>query len=181
MESRSNSRSQNETGKAKSAKKIPKVVNYIDKSAKIGRNAKIWHFAYIGPNSTIGNNVKIGSLAHVDYNVRIGNNCRIEGLAYIAPLSLIEDDVFVGPCATLTNDPYPMSKKLVGVKVRASAILCARSVVLAGVTIGTGSIVGMGAVVTRDVPPETVVVGNPARFFCTREDYEKKKSAWESR
>ncbi|HEY7110050.1 MAG TPA: N-acetyltransferase, partial [Nitrososphaeraceae archaeon] len=93
------------------------VINYISKSAKIGNNVKIWHFSYIGDNTQIGNNVSIGSLVHIDYNVRIGNNCRIEGSVYIPPLTIIGNNVFIGPGAAFTNDPYPMSPKMIGVIV----------------------------------------------------------------
>jgi acetyltransferase-like isoleucine patch superfamily enzyme len=161
-----------------SPKQEPKVPNLISPRAKIGKNVRVWNFAYVGPNTTIGDNTKIGSLAHVDYNVTVGRNCKIEGLAYVAPLSTIGDGVFIGPSAVLTNDPYPLSDKMIGVKVEDGAIICAGAVIKAGVTVGRNSVVGMGAIVTKDVPPETVVVGLPAREAYTREDYEKKRATW---
>lgn len=156
------------------------VRNYVDKKAKIGRNVRIWHFAYVGPNTVIGNNVKIGSLAHVDYNVKIGNDCKIEGSAYIPPLTVIGNGVFIGPAATFTNDPYPMSPKMVGSVVEDGAVIGACAVIAPGVTIGKNSVVGMGSVVTRDVPPNMVVMGVPAKVAYNREEYERKKKAWES-
>ena len=115
---------------------------------------RVWNYAYVGPDTRIGENTKIGSLAHVDYDVVIGKNCKIEGLAYIAPLSRIGNNVFIGPSAVLTNDPYPLSEKMVGVKVEDGAMVCAGAVIKAGVKIGKYSVVGMGAVVTKDVPPD---------------------------
>ncbi len=159
-------------------KTVGKVLNLVSSEARLGENVRIWNFAYVGSDTVIGNNTKIGSLAHVDYNVVIGNDCKIEGLAYIAPLSRIGNNVFIGPSAVLTNDPYPLSEKMIGVKVEDGAIICARAVVKAGVTVGKNSVVGMGAVVTKDVPPETVVVGAPARTMYSREEYEKKRSSW---
>ena len=128
----------------------------------------------------IGNNVKIGSLAHVDYDVRVGDNSKIEGLAYIPPLTRIGKNVFIGPGAVITNDPYPMSPKMAGVEIEDGAIIGGRAVIKAGVKVGRNSVVGMGAVVTKDVPPGTVVIGIPARPVYTRKEYDAKKKKWES-
>lgn len=154
------------------------VTNFISKKAKIGKNVKIWHFSYIGDDVEIGDNVKIGSLVHIDYDVKIGDNTKIEGSAYIPPLSRIGDNVFVGPGATLTNDPYPMCDKMVGVTIKDNAVIGARAVIKAGVVIGRNSVVAMGAVVTKDVPENTVVVGVPASVKYSREEYDKKQNKW---
>ncbi|MBA4454782.1 MAG: N-acetyltransferase [Nitrosopumilaceae archaeon] len=154
------------------------VTNFISEKAKIGHNVSIWHFTYIGHDVEIGDNVKIGSLVHIDYNVKIGEDTKIEGSAYIPPLSRIGKEVFIGPAATLTNDPYPMSDKMVGVTIEDGAIIGARAVIKAGVTIGKNSVVAMGAVVTRDVPENVVVMGSPATIRKTREEYNKKQKEW---
>src|SRR6185503_2669866 len=98
------------------------VKNFVASDARIGRNVKIWHFAYVGSKAEIGDNVMIGALTHVDYGVKIGNNTRIEGSVYIPPLTVIGSNVFIGPGAAFTNDPYPMSPKMVGVTVEDGAI-----------------------------------------------------------
>lgn len=157
-----------------------RVPNLVSPKARLGKNVRIWNYAYVGANTRIGDNTKIGSLAHVDYNVVIGSNCKIEGLAYIAPLSRIGNNVFIGPAAILTNDPYPLSDKMVGVTVENGAIICAGSVIKAGVTVGENSVVGMGAIVTKNVPSSAVVLGVPARIVYTREEYEKKRLTWNS-
>ena len=163
------------------AYRAPKgVKNYVDRKAKIGKNVRIWHFAYVGPNTTVGDNVKIGSLAHVDYSVKIGADTKIEGCAYIPPLTVVGRGVFIGPGATFTNDPYPMSPKMVGCTVEDGAIVGARAVVRPGVRIGKNSVVAMGSVVTKDVPADTVVMGVPAKPAYSRKEYDRKKAEWES-
>src|SRR5213594_2130568 len=155
--------------------------NFVSETAKIGKNVKIWHFSYIGNNTKIGDNVSIGSLVHIDYNVKIGDNTRIEGSVYIPPLTTIGKNVFIGPCATFTNDPYPMSPKMIGVVVEDGAIIGGRAVFKPGVRVGKKSVVAMAAVVTRDVPPDTVVMGHPAKPVYSRAEYDRKKKEWESK
>ena len=155
------------------------VVQHIGKNVKLGKNIKLWHFTYVGDNTEIGDDTKIGSLVHIDYGVKIGRRCKIEGNAYIPPLTVIGDDVFIGPGVIFTNDPYPMSPKMVGVKVENGAIVCAGSMLKAGITVGKKAVVGLGSVVTKDVQPETVVFGNPAKPRMTLHEYLGKKKAWE--
>jgi acetyltransferase-like isoleucine patch superfamily enzyme len=124
--------------------------------------------------------VKIGSLAHVDYDVRIGRGSKIEGLAYVPPLSRIGRNVFIGPAAVLTNDPYPPSTKMAGVTIRDGAVIGARAVIRAGVTVGRRSVVAMGAVVTKDVPDGMVVMGVPARVVYSRKEFDIRMKEWES-
>jgi len=154
------------------------VTNFISEKAKIGENVQIWHFTYVGDNTEIGNNVKIGSLAHIDYNVKIGENTKVEAQVFIPPLSRIGKNAFIGPAAVLTNDPYPMCDKMVGVTIEDNAIIGARAVIKAGVTVGKNSVVAMGSVVTRDVPENVVVIGSPATIRYTREQYDKKQKEW---
>ncbi len=154
------------------------INNFVSKKAKIGQNVKIWHFAYVGDDAEIGDDVKIGSLAHIDYDVKIGNGTKIEGQAYIPPLSRIGKNVFVGPAAVLTNDPYPMSGKLIGITVEDNVIIGARAVIRAGITVGKNSVVAMGAIVTKNVPENTVVMGSPAFIRCSRDEYNKKQREW---
>lgn len=156
------------------------VKNYVDKKVKVGKNIRIWHFAYVGPNTVIGDNVKIGSLAHIDYNVKIGSDTKIEGSAYIPPLTVIGNGVFIGPAAVFTNDPYPMSTKMIGTVVEDGALIGARAVIAPGVRIGRNSVVAMGSVVTRDVPPDVVVMGAPAKMAYDRAEYDRRKKTWES-
>ena len=157
-----------------------KVTNFIAPDAELGKNVRIWHFAYVGSRTKIGDNVKIGSLAHVDYDVRIGSGTMVEGSVYIPPMSRIGKNVFIGPAAVLTNDPYPPSKRMIGVTIEDGAVIGARAVIRAGVKVGKGSVVAMGAVVTKDVPPGKVVMGVPARVRYTRKEFDAKMRESES-
>ena len=154
------------------------VTNFISEKAKIGDNVSIWHFSYVGDDTEIGDNVKIGSLVHIDYDVKIGENTKIEGQAYIPPLSRIGKNSFIGPAVVLTNDPYPMCNKMIGVTIEDNVIIGARAVIKAGVTVGQNSIVAMGAVVTKDVPENVVIIGSPATIRYSREEYDKKQRMW---
>jgi len=157
------------------------VTNYISNTAKIGNNVKIWHFSYIGNDTQVGDNVMIGSLTHIDYKVIIGEDTRIEGSVYIPPLTVIGKRVFIGPGATFTNDPYPMSPKMTGVIVHDGAIIGGGAIIKAGVVVGNNAVVAMGSLVTRDVPPGVVVIGSPARVKYSRDEYNKKQHEWNSR
>jgi len=159
---------------------MKKPSNKVSPDAKIGKNVRIWNYAYVGSKTIIGNNVKIGSLAHIDYDVRIGSGTKIEGSAYIPPMSRIGKNVFIGPAAVLTNDPYPPSKRMIGVTVEDGAVIGARAVIKAGVRIGKRAVVAMGAVVTRDVPDGRVVMGVPAKVVYTRKEFDIKMKKWES-
>ena len=154
------------------------ITNFVSDKTTIGENVQIWHFTYVGDDVEIGDNVKIGSLVHIDYDVKIGDNTKIEGQVYIPPLSRIGKNVFVGPGTVLTNDPYPMCNKMIGVTIKDNVIVGARAVINAGVTVGKNSVVAMGAVVTRDVPENSVVIGSPATIRYTREEYDKKQRKW---
>lgn len=158
---------------------MSEVIRHIGKNVKLGEDVTFWHFTYIGDNTEIGDGTKIGSLAHVDYNVKIGKRCKIEGMVYIPPMTVIGNNVFVGPGVIFTNDPFPMSPKMVGVKVEDGAIICAGAMLKAGITVGRDSIIGFGSVVTKDVPPGKVAYGNPARVRYNKDEYLKKKRKWE--
>jgi acetyltransferase-like isoleucine patch superfamily enzyme len=158
----------------------PGVTNYVSSTARIGKNVKIWHFAYVGNETEIGDNVMVGALTHIDYKVKIGENTRIEGSVYIPPLTIIGKNVFIGPAAAFTNDPYPMSPRMAGVIVEDGAIIGGRAVIKPGIRIGRNSVVAMAAVVTKDVPPDMVVMGHPAKVKYSRAEYNRKQAAWNS-
>lgn len=104
-------------------------------------------------------------MATVELNTAIGSRCVIQTLAYVTADTVVEDDVFIGPCASMSNDKYMglTSDPMRGPLIRSKAKIGAHACLLPGVEIGTGSIVGAGSVVTKDVARKTTVIGCPAR------------------
>jgi acetyltransferase-like isoleucine patch superfamily enzyme len=136
---------------------------------KIGRNFRTGHGVLIREENEIGDDVSIGSGANVEHHVRIGNRVRLHSNVFVPELSILEDDCWLGPNVVLTNAKYPSSpttkEELVGPYIEKGAKIGANATVLPGVRIGMDSLIGAGAVVTADVPPGTVVAGNPARVI----------------
>ncbi len=151
----------------------------IYETAEIGDEVQTGHNILIREGSIIGEKSIIGSSTQLDGMVKIGRNVVIQSSAYLPHLTIVEDDVFIGPKVCMTNDPYPYSSRLIGVTIAKGAIVGANSCMVPGVRVGENAIVAAGSVVTRDVSPNTIVAGNPARFHGTREEYDKKKRDWE--
>ncbi len=146
----------------------------VDKGARIGEGTKIWHFSHIMGGAEIGRNCVIGQNCFVGRRAKIGNGVKIENNVSVFDLVTIEDDVFVGPSATFTNDinpraPYPKHGNWIPTLVKRGATIGANATILPGVTIGEWAMVGAGSVVTEDVPAYAIVYGNPARvhgYIC---------------
>jgi len=151
---------------------------YIGENVKLGKNVQIWHLTYVGNNTEIGDRTRVGSITHIDHHVKIGSDCRIQGMVYVPPWTVIHDRVFIGPGVVFTNDPYPPSGRLMGVTVESGAVICSSAVIKAGVCIGEDSVVGMGAVVTRDVEAGSVVFGVPASRRFDVEEYRLRQRRW---
>jgi acetyltransferase-like isoleucine patch superfamily enzyme len=135
-------------------------------SDTIGEGTRIWAFAHVMAGAVIGADCNICDHTYVEGDVVIGDRVTIKSGVYLWDGLRIESDVFIGPQATFTNDPFPRSKQPFAstlTTVRRGASVGAGAVVLPGVTIGERAMVGAGAVVTKDVPADVVVVGNPAR------------------
>jgi len=136
------------------------------------------HGVLIREGTVIGKSSLIGTGTIIDGKTTIGENVSVQSGVYIPPLTQIGNGCFLGPRVTITNDRYPASSKMVGVKIGDGAIIGAGATLVAGVHIGEGAVVGAGAVVTRDVEPNTVVLGVPARPVGTRAEYERKKAEY---
>ena len=148
----------------------------IVETDRIGAGTRVWAFAHIMPDVTVGANCNVGDHCFIETGARIGENVTVKNGNMVWAGVTLEDGVFVGPHVFFTNDLYPRSPRLPQAArryqdqswmkptvIRQGASLGAGSVILAGVTVGDYSMVAAGAVVTRDVPPYTLVMGNPAR------------------
>jgi len=142
--------------------------NAIVESEHIGQNTKIWAFAHVLPGAVIGEDCNINDLTFIENEVVIGNRVTVKCGVQIWDGITIEDDVFIGPNVTFTNDPFPRSKHYLkqypATLVRKGASIGANATILPGITIGMNAMVGAGAVVTKDVPANAIVVGTPARI-----------------
>ena len=138
----------------------------IVESDKIGKDTRIWAFAHILPGAQIGTDCNICDHVFIENDVTVGDRVTIKCGVQLWDGICIEDDVFVGPNATFTNDIFPRSKqypeKYLQTCIRKGASIGANATILPGITIGRNAMIGGGAVVTRDVPPNAIAVGNPA-------------------
>lgn len=147
----------------------------VDRTARIHASAKVWAHTQIRENVVVGENCIIGRNVYIGPGVVIGSNCKIQNNALIYEPAVIEDGVFIGPAAVLTNDKHPRAVnedgtlkssadwEQVGVYIEAGASIGAHAVCVAPVRIGTWAVVGANSVVTKDVAPRDLVAGNPAR------------------
>lgn len=142
--------------------------NALVESAAIGNGTRIWAFAHILPGARIGEDCNVCDGVFIENDVMIGDRVTIKCGVQLWDGITLENDVFIGPNATFTNDLFPRSRRypetFPRTLVRRGASIGANATILPGLTIGQNAMIGAGAVVTRDVPPNAIVVGNPARI-----------------
>jgi UDP-2-acetamido-3-amino-2,3-dideoxy-glucuronate N-acetyltransferase len=184
--SRSRRRQEAEGGQASAATTTP--LNPADTptvriapDVKLGRDVKIYAFVNLY-GCSIGDETRIGTFVEIQKNASVGARCKISSHTFICEGVTIEDEVFVGHGVTFINDLYPRATaedgkpqteadwQVVPTVVKRGASIGSGATLLGGITIGERAIVGAGAVVTRDVPPDTTVAGNPARVLRSRKD-----------
>jgi len=148
----------------------------IAPDVKLGRGVRIFAFTNLY-GCEIGDDVKIGTFVEIQKGARIGNRCKISSHTFICEGVTVEDEVFIGHNVTFINDLYPRATngdgglqteadwKCVPTRVGRGASIGSGATLLCGVTVGERAVVGAGSVVTRDVPPDAVVAGNPARVI----------------
>jgi len=143
------------------------ATSVVDENVTIGDGSKVWHFCHISSGSTIGANCTFGQNVFVGHDVSIGDRVKIQNNVSVYKGVILEDDVFVGPSAVFTNVINPRASierkdEFKSTRVEIGATIGANATILCGRRIGAYSLVGAGSVVTRDVAPYSVVVGNPA-------------------
>jgi len=141
-------------------------------SQQIGKDTTVWQFTVVLAGARIGTNCNINAHCFIENDVVIGDNVTIKSGVYVWDGLRIEDNVFVGPNATFTNDKFPRSKhypeRFLQTTIKRGASIGAGAVILPGLTIGENAMVAAGAVVTRDVPAGSMVAGNPAKELPRR-------------
>lgn len=141
--------------------------SHVSPKARLGRGTKVWINVQIRENASIGESCIISKDVYIDEGVTIGSRCKVQNGVSVYKGVTIADDVFVGPNVSFTNDLVPRSFNaawsITPTMVETGASIGANATIVCGVTLGEYSMVAAGSVVTRDVPPYTLVKGNPAR------------------
>lgn len=142
----------------------------LDENTHIGDGSKIWHFCHILHSSILGANCNVGQNCVIGPNVKIGNNVKIQNNVSVYEGVVCEDDVFIGPSVVFTNVLNPRSfiprkNEYRQTLLQKGCSIGANATIVCGVKIGEYALIGAGSVVTKNIPPHSLVVGNPAKII----------------
>lgn len=141
----------------------------VSEQANIGEGTKIWINSQVREQSDIGKNCIISKDTYIDTHVKIGNNCKVQNGVSVYHGVMIEDDVFVGPNACFANDKVPrafdLEWEITPTLVKKGVSIGANATIVCGITIGEYAMIAAGSVVTKNVEPYSLVMGNPARHY----------------
>lgn len=142
----------------------------IDDGAQIGEGTRVWHFCHVMPGAKIGKNCQLGMNVFVDNNVTIGDGVKVQNNVSIYNSVTVEDDVFIGPSVTFTNVINPRAfverkHEFKPTLIKKGASIGANATIMCGIEVGEYSMVGAGSVITKNVPPSMLVLGNPGRVI----------------
>ena len=148
----------------------------VDEGCEIGKGTRIWHFSHVMPKAKIGENCNLGQNVVVSPHVSLGKNVKVQNNVSIYTGVVCEDDVFLGPSMVFTNITNPRSavvrrEQYEQTVVRKGATIGANATIVCGNDIGSFAFIGAGAVVTKEVKPYALVVGNPARHIGWMSEY----------
>ena len=148
----------------------------IDEGCIIGKGCRIWHFSHVMSGAVLGENCNLGQNVLVSTDCVLGDNCKVQNNVSIYTGVICEDDVFMGPSMVFTNIVNPRSgvirkDKYVKTLVQKGATIGANATIICGHTLGAYCFIGAGAVVTRDVPPYALVIGNPGKQVGWMSEY----------
>mgnify|MGYP003947088997 CR=1 FL=1 len=140
----------------------------VAKESTIKSGTKIWNWTKVRENAVIGEKCSIGQCVYIDLDVSIGDRCKIQNGVQIYKGVVIQDDVFIGPNVTFTNDKYPRAHNnnwvILNTVVEAGVSIGAGAIIICGITLGKNAMIAAGSVVTKDVPANGLVMGNPAKL-----------------
>lgn len=142
----------------------------VDSGAKIGQGTKVWHFTHIMSSAEIGEDVSIGQNCFIGENVKIGNNVKIQNNVSLYDGLVVHDNVFIGPSSVFTNvikprSEYPTNKKYSQTIIEEGVTIGANATIVCGTTLGEYAFIGSGSVVTKNIPNNALVVGNPGKII----------------